>query len=73
MGLLPGGTDLGPGGAVCLQHAAGTRRRTGPGAGNGTQGDGASAGNTVDMGDYVLTCKDCTQQAREDGGLVLPL
>ena len=40
MGLLPGGTDLGPGGAVCLRHAAGTRRRTGPGAGNGTQGDG---------------------------------
>ena len=30
----------------------------------------ASAGNTVDMGDYVLTLpKDCTQQSREDGGL----
>lgn len=34
------------------------------------KGTEASAGNTVDMGDYVLTLpKDCTQQAREDGGL----
>ncbi len=32
------------------------------------RGTEASAGNTVDMGDYVLTLpKDCTQQAREDG------
>ena len=70
MGLLPGGTDLGPGGAVCLRHAAGTRRRTGPGQETEPKGTEASAGNTVDMGDYVLTLpKDCTQQAREDGGL----
>ena len=34
------------------------------------KGTEASAANTVDMGDYVLTLpKDCTQQAREDGGL----
>ncbi|MFR1232862.1 MAG: hypothetical protein ACLSCQ_04470 [Evtepia gabavorous] len=34
------------------------------------KGTEASAGNTVDMGDYVLTLpKDCTQQAREDRGL----
>ena len=38
------------------------------------KGTEASAGNTVDMGDYVLTLpKDCTQQAREDGGALLPL
>ena len=30
------------------------------------KGTEASAGNTVDMGDYVLTLpKDCTQQARD--------
>lgn len=71
MGLLPGGTDLGPGGAVCLRHAARNKKKNRPPVQETEpKGTEASAGNTVDMGDYVLTLpKDCTQQAREDGGL----
>lgn len=49
----------------------GTRRRTGPRCRKrNPRGRRHPPGNTVDMGDYVLTLpKDCTQQAREDGGL----
>lgn len=62
------------GGAVCLQHAAGTRRRTGPGAGNGTQGDG---GIRREHGGYGGLRLDPTQGLHPAGpggrGTLLPL
>lgn len=69
MGLLPGGTDLGPGGCCVLAARSRNKKKNRPRCRKrNPRGRRHPPGTPVDMGDYVLTLpKDCTQQAGRTG------